>query len=183
MALNGNATAIIKVGHFYTATTNTVPPADYLAPEVAWAELGHTSIENIFALSSEGGESTVIRTLQADNLRETFSARTESFAITLQQLDQESEKLYFGSNAVFDADTSLLWVPNKPVPTEKAFLGVFRDGDYYFVIYAPKVSIKRGDDLDFGDGSNLTGLPLVITPLDVAGNDGAWAISPLLEVA
>ena len=139
--------------------------------------MGHTSLEDIFAASSEGGEQTVIGTLQNKSLRTTYSARTETFTFTLQQFDETALKLYYGGNAVVNG--ALLEVPADPVPTEGAFLAVFEDGDNYFAFYAPKAEIFRGDDLSIADTESLAGMPVNVTPLISGSNDFAYAVTPL----
>jgi hypothetical protein len=181
MALNDDATLIVGTGTYYTATTDTAFPADPLAPGGSWENVGHTSLEDIFAQASEGGEKTVIGTLQNASLRTTYSARSETFTFTLQQFDEAALKLYYGGNAVVNGE--LLEVPTDPVPTEKAFLAVFEDGENYFCFYAPKSEVFRGDDLSIADTESLAGLPVAVTPLVSGSNDYAYAVTPLGEVA
>lgn len=180
MALTDAAVAIIGTGVFYTATVATAAPANYLAPGVGWTHMGHTSIENILALQSEGGDVTTLGTLQAEVFRSTTTPRVDSFAIISNQWDLEVLKMYFGSNATQDATTKLLAVPSAPVATEKAFLAVFTAGAYNFAIHAAKVEIKRGDDLDISERNTIAGVPLLITPVSNAGSTSYWGITPLL---
>jgi hypothetical protein len=178
VALIDNATLVIGAGNFLTAVVGTALPADLKAPEVAWTNIGHTSLEDIFALSSEGGEATVVGTLQAKNLRTTYSARSESFQFTLQQFDKAALKLYYGSNAVENADGTL-GVPTNPAPTQAAFLAIFMDGETTFAFYAPKAEIFRADDMSISDTESLAGLPISVTPLVTGGNHWAYAVTPL----
>lgn len=184
MAKNDDATLIIGTGNFYTATVGTALPADLLAPEVAWVNVGNTSIEDIFGISSDGGDATTISTLQSKPLRTKFATRTETFTFTLQQFDLDSLKLYFGSNMVDTAgDGSLLGVPGDPTPTTAAFLAVFQDGENVFAFYAPKAEIFRQDDMSLSDTESLAGLPLGVTPLAYNANTWAYAITPLGSVS
>lgn len=180
MARNDAATLIIDTGHYFTATVGTALPTNLLSPEVAWDEIGNTSLEDIFALSSEGGDQTVIGTLQNKSLRTKYSARTESFTINLQQFDSAALKLYYGSNMVdVNSDGKLLGVPQSPTPTTKAFLAIFIDGENHFAFYAPKAEIFRGDDAEFSNTEDVASLPLKITPLINGSNTWAFAVTPL----
>lgn len=181
MAINDAAVLQINAGNYLTAPTDTVLPADLTAPEVAWVKVGHTSLEDIFNLSSEGGEATVLGTLQNKALRTTYSTRTDNLKFTLQQFDTASLKLYFGSNATLGT-AGEVQVPINPVPTTAAFLAIFLDGDNVFAFYAPKAEIFRGDDISVSDTESLAGLPLNVKPLISGSNDWAFAITPLGEV-
>ncbi|PSL04134.1 hypothetical protein CLV30_106139 [Haloactinopolyspora alba] len=181
MALNNAATLVVNDGNYLTAPEGTALPADLTAPEVDWENVGHTSLEEILALSSEGGEQTVLGTLQAKSLRTTYSPRTEAMTFTLQQFDRAALKLYFGSNAVENADGTL-GVPQTPQPTRCAFLAVFIDASNVFAFYAPSAEILRGDDLSVPDAESLAGLPLSVTPLVYGGNTWAYAVTPLGDV-
>ncbi len=178
MALNDNATLVIGAGNYFTAVTGTALPADLLSPEVAWENVGHTSIEDILAISSEGGEATVLSTLQNKTLRTKYSSRSETLAFTLQQFDEKSLKLFYGSNAPTLADGTI-GVPTEPVPTTCAFIGIFVDGSNVFAFYAPKAEIYRGDDLAIADTESLAGLPLGVKPLQLGTNTWTYAVTPL----
>lgn len=187
MALNDNAVLSVGTGHFYTAPYlvggPTAAPATVAllkAPAAPYAEIGHTSLEDILSISSEGGDATVLGTLQNKALRTAYSARTESLAITLQQFDQAALKLYYGSNTdVIAANSIFSGVPQTPTPSIVTFLAVFRDGVNVFAFYAPKAEIYRGDDLEVSDTESLVGLPLTVKPLQHDSNTWAYAVTPL----
>ena len=185
MALNDNATLVIGSGNYLTNAVGTPMPADLLDPNagivdpaVDWENVGHTSLEDIFSISSEGGEATVIGTLQNNSLRTKYSARTETMAIILQQFDKAALKLYYGSNAP-ELPDGTIGVPEQPVPTTAAFLAIFVDGENVFAFYAPKAEIYRGDDLSISDTESLAGLPIGIKPMKYGTNTWTYAITPL----
>lgn len=182
MALNDNATLVIGSGNYLTAPIGTDLPDDLLVPVSPWENVGHTSLEDIFSISSEGGEATTIGSLQNKSLRTKYSARTETMAFTLQQFDVKGLKLYYGSNAPVLPDGSV-GVPADPTPTVASFLAVFVDGENVFAFYAPKAEIYRGDDLSFGDTESLAGLPLGVKPMAYGANSWTYAITPLGTVA
>lgn len=178
MALNDNATLVIGAGNYFTADVGTEVPENLLSPGATWENVGHTSLEDIMSITSEGGEATVIGTLQNKSLRTKYSDRTETMAVILQQFDTAGLKLFYGSNAPVLAN-GMVGVPNDPKPTVCAFLAVFVDGDNHFAFWAPRVEIYRGDDLALGDTESLAGMPLAIKPMQYQTNDYTYAVTPL----
>ena len=172
MAIDNTAVLKVGTGHFYTAPVGTAKPADLRNPTGSWTEIGHTSVQDILSASSEGGETTTLRSLQNATLRQSVAARTEAFIMNLLQFDSAGLKLYYGSNATVSGTS--VKVPSNPTPTEVAWLVVFYDGQTTAAIYAPKVSIIRNDDLSIADTENLAQLSLKVTPLNYGAND--WPI-------
>jgi hypothetical protein len=180
---NDNATLVVGAGNFYTAPTGTAMPSSIaVAPSAPWDSVGHTSLEDIFSATSDGGEATTLGTLQAKALRTTYSPRTESFAITVMQFDRRRLRLYYGANAPL-LPNGTLGVPLSPEPTECAWLAIFADGSRNFGIYSPKTEIFRGDDLAVSDAESLAGLPLNVKPLVYSTNAWAYAVTPLGGIA
>jgi hypothetical protein len=179
MAKNDNATLVVGSANFFTAPVGTpMPPSLSDVPASPWENVGHTSLSDVFSISSDGGDATTLGTLQNKALRTTYSPRTESFAITVQQFDRKSLRLYYGSNAPLLPDGTL-GVPSNPQPSQKAFLIIFVDGANRFGLYAPKTEIFRADDLSVADAESLVGLPLSVKPLQYSTNDWAYALTPL----
>lgn len=172
MALNDLAVLKAGAGHFYTAPVGTAMPTDLRTPGAAWTHMGHTSVQDILASKSEGGDVTTLRSLQNKSLRQSIAPRTESFSMNLLQFDTAALKLFYGANAA--VTTTGVRAPQNPVPTEAAWLVVFIDGNSTSGIYAPKASIFRGDDFTVSDTENLAQLNLTVTPLGYGTND--WAI-------
>lgn len=183
MALNSNATLVVGAGNFFTAPYDDVTPADLPAdlsvtPAAPWVNVGHTSLEDIFSVSSEGGEATTLGTLQARTLRTSYSARADAFNIVLQQFDIDSLRFYFGANATVGAGGELQ-VPANAEPSIVSFLAIFIDGTNQFGFYAPKAEVIRGDDLAIADAESLAGLPIQVKPVVHGTNDWAYAVTPL----
>lgn len=177
MALDNNATLIVSGGDFYTAPVGTSFPDDLDAIPSAWEKVGHTSLDDILSFESEGGDATVVGTLQNPSLRVRYSARTESWTFNLQQFDVAGLRLFYGSNAAIV--DGLLQVPATPTPTTAAFLIVFRDQGRAFPIYAPKTEILRGDNLEISDTESLASLPIKVTPLQYGANTWTYALKPI----
>ena len=186
MALNDDAVLVIGAGNYFTAPVDTPIPAALTSVTTPWENIGHTSLEDIFGITSEGGEASTIATLQNKALRTKRTARTDTISIVLQQFDEAGLKLYFGSNMVADAagvGSGFLGVPMDPTPTTCAFLAVYVDGDNIFAMYAPKAEIYRSDDVDAGDDETPASLPLGVKPLQSGTNTWALAVTPLGAVA
>lgn len=186
MSLNDAATLIIGAGNYFTAPyialTPTPMPSDLEVIASPFEAVGHTSLEDIFNMSSEGGEATQIGTLQNKALRTKYSPRTDAINFTLQQFDTPSLKLYFGSNATIGTNGEVQ-VPSEPTPTVCTFLAVFIDGENYFGIYAPKAEIFRADGIAAADTESLAGLPLQVKPQIHGTNKWAYAVTPLGDVS
>lgn len=177
MALNNDAVLKVGTGDFYTGEIGAEVPVDLLNPGVEFEHMGHTSIDDILNSASEGGEITNLPSLQNPNLRQSISARTESYNINLHQFDERAMKLFFGANSEVTLDGHVRPAKN-PVPTEVSWLFVFRDGDRVGGIYAPKASIIRGDDFSISDTESLQRLNLRITPLIHDTNEYAIEFIP-----
>jgi len=183
LALDSSKTLVVGAGNFFTApyvpaTPAALPTNLKVTPAAPWVDMGHTSLEDIFSVASEGGEATSLGTLQSKTLRTTYSPRSETFNITLQQFDSASLKLYFGGNAGVGTGQELQ-VPMTPTPTVSSFLAIFIDGTNAFAFYAPKAEILRGDDLSLSDTESLAGLPIAIKPIPHSTNTWAYAVTPL----
>ena len=179
MAFSDSAVPIVATAKFYTAVTGTAVPTNYLSPAVAWDNFGHTSLDNIFALSSEGGDVTVLGTLQSPQFRTRVAPRTDSFALVSNQFDLDHYKMYFGSNATQDSTSKLVRVPNAPTAVEKAFLAVFDAGDKAFAIYAERCEFKRNEDLSIDSTEAIAGIPIQVTPLTYNGSTSNWGLTTL----
>lgn len=183
MALIDNAVLVPNAGNYFTSEVGTEIPTDLTTITAEWANIGHTSLEDVLAFSSEGGEKTTLGTLQNKALRNTYTPRVDAMALTLQQFDVEALRLYYGSNAVdVNGDGTLIGVPQNPAPTTRAFLAVFIDGNSVFAVYAPKAEIFRGEAVEIADTESLAGLPLSITPLIYGDNQWPYALTPLAVV-
>jgi hypothetical protein len=182
MALNDAATLVVGSGNYFVAPVGTPLPTDLLSPTSPWTNIGHTSLEEFFVPESEGGEATTLGTLQNRTLRTVYSTRTETFKLVLQQFDADSIKFHYGANAE-TVEGGMIGVPESARPSERAFLGLFVDGENFFGVYAPKSEIYRSDNLTLGDGQTLAGLPIGVKPMKFSSNRWTFAVTPLGEMA
>lgn len=178
MALNDNATLALDSGNYFTAPVGTALPTDLDAIDAEWENIGHTSLEDILSVESEGGEATVLGTLQNKSLRTRRSPRTETINFTLRQFDTAALRLYYGANAEV-LPNGLVTNPSNPTPTSAAFLAVYVDGDNRFALWIPRCEILRADDLSIEDTESLAGLPIGVTPLQHGSNAYTYAVTPL----
>lgn len=182
MARSDDATLVIGGGTMYTAPVGTAYPTDISTVDAitagGWEEIGHTSREDIFSMNSEGGEVTILGSLQVAELRTKRTPRSDTFRVNMIQWDTETLKFYMGANAEVDTENGLLGVPSDPSPVARAFLAVFTDGPRQFAVYTPKSEFGAGDSIDFSDTESLTTLPVDIKPLSHEGKV-AWFVSPL----
>lgn len=181
MALDATKTAQLTDAHFYVAPVGTAIPTDLNAPGVDWVEIGHTSAESALTFSTDGGDKETLASFQADSLRVSRSAQTDSMQLTLLQIDDTTLELVFGSNIVdINGNGTLMGVPTSPVASQRAFLAVLKDGNTPFAIYAPNCDMLRsGEGVGLGEKSSLAELVLDITPLQHATNTWAWSITTL----
>jgi hypothetical protein len=180
MPLNDDATLSVGTGRFYLGPVGTDYPADPLAVPNVWTDVGHTALEEFLTFEAEGGEPTVLATLQNKSLRTVYSARQESINLTLHQFDRAALRWFNGANSV-DLPNGLIGVPDSPVPTEAAFLAVLVDGLHHFAIWGPKVEVMRVDNPSMGDGETLAGLPIGIKPMRYQENSWTYALTPMGE--
>lgn len=181
MALDDDAVLNPAVGHYYFAPVGTAKPTDPMAPAAPWADLGHTSLEEPFGITSEGGETTTLGTWQNKKLRNVNAPRVQSVAFVLQQWDADALKLYYGSNSATASDGSIR-EPENPVETEGALYVLVEDGFDQVAFYWPRVSVYRADDISF-DSEALAGLPVRATILGTTGQDWISEITPKGDLA
>ena len=183
MAINDTSTLVVKTGRFYVNEVGTAAPTALDRASLltaGWEELGHTSLDDILSWATEGGETTTLGSLQSPSLRQTTSARTESFTTTLLQWDAATLPFYFGGNMeLIEGSDIFMGVKSAPESIRRAFLVVFEDGQNRFPVYAPAASIGRGDDLAIDSTEDLAGLPIQISLLNHEGNDWAFAVAPI----
>lgn len=177
MALTDDAVLVPAVGHYWFAPTpGQARPADPLAPTTPWVDLGHTSLDSPFGITSDGGDKTVLGTWQNTSLRSTYAPRVESITFELKQWDETSLKLYYGSNATIGTDGQVQ-VPASPTPTTGALYVIVQDGAEQVLFYWPSVEIFRADDISF-DAENLAGLPVAATVMMTSGQGWLYEVSP-----
>ncbi|WP_117198979.1 hypothetical protein [Nocardiopsis sp. TNDT3] len=179
MALDDDADLVPAVGEYwFHPVENTPPPADEDTPTAeGYGDLGHTALEDPFAINGEGGEETVLGTWRNRSKRTVYSPRVDRVAFVLQQWTEDNYKLYYGANAELDPTTGYVMVPDNPVPVTGTLWTLIRDGDETLPLWFPRVSIYRADDIT-ADPQALMGLPVRATILGRSGQKDLYGLKP-----
>ena len=187
MGLHDDATLNVTTGDVWIHAVGTAFPGDISNPAGSgWTRIGHTSVDEVLSVSSEGGETTVLSTLQSKSLRTKKSPKTTTYSITVMQWDLYTLQLYYGTQDPVEASgiaAGLLGVPDDPTPLQKAVIIVVWDGDTPFAWYAPKADVIGGDDPSLTDTTSLSGLQINITPLNYNGSVKKVYVLPIVTDA
>jgi hypothetical protein len=152
MALQDNAVITAARGYIYTAPEGTAAPtpAEVAAFNPAagfsgWADLGHTSAEDLPEFGFDGGDTEARGTWRVDALRTVVTeAAVDYVTFHLLQFDEEALSLYYGQ-ANTSTTTGVFRVAGSGTATRRALLIVIVDGDISIAFYAPKCDIRRDD--------------------------------------
>lgn len=168
MALNDNAVIIPGTGHVYFAPAGTPQPTDLTDPGYPWTDIGHTSSDNNFKITKDGGDSNILGTWQNPALRERRDPVVYALTFNLLQVTNETLALYFGGG---DATVSgKFGVSLTPRPQERALFVRIVDGDVEVPLYVPKVSVASDDDVE-ADIEKFLEFPVRATILGVTGQN------------
>lgn len=179
MALNGDTVLKLSRADFYVAPVGTPVPSDLsLEPASPWEHTGHTSIEDILVATTEGGETTTLGSIQAASLKTSTAPAIRSFTVNHLQWDTATLQLYYGSNAVVNADGSVD-VPETAIPTEKAWLARLRDGNTFGGFYSKRTSIIGDGDISIADSDSLAQIPVKYTPMIVGSEVSSLKFIPM----
>ena len=183
MAFNSDSVLKPTRADFYWAKTGTPKPADIFGVIPSpWDNMGHSSIEDILNVSTEGGEPTQLGSLQNTSLRTSVSAAVRSFTVNFLQWDAPTLKMYYGANTEISADGTVR-IPEQPLPSEGAWLAVLSDGDARGGFYATKCSAIGDGDFSISDTDSLAQLPIRFTPISVEGAAHAFEFLPIKRKA
>lgn len=173
MSLDDTAVMRPGTGHFLLRDPNTAGPsfaeleafvADTTVLPTGNTDLGNTSLNDVLAFDSEGGDSTVIGSWQKKSLKEIVTAEAvDYFTTTALQISNDNLDLYFGAG---DASGTDEWVaPSTSSKTEKGVTIVMFDGSDWAAVDCGKVSIGRDTGINV-DPEYFLGFPLRFTILD-----------------
>lgn len=168
MALDDNAVIIPGQGHVFFAPAGTPQPDDLDVPGYPWTDIGHTSSDNNFKITKDGGDSNILGTWQNPALRERRDPVVYALTFNLLQISNEVLSLYFGGG---DASVSgSFGVSLTPKPQERALFVQIVDGDITVPLYVPKVSVASDDDVE-ADVEKFLEFPVRATILGVTGGN------------
>lgn len=168
MALNDNAVIIPGTGHVYFAPAGTPQPTSLTSPGYPWVDIGHTSSDNNFKITKDGGDSNILGTWQNPALRERRDPVVYSLTFNLLQITNDTLSLYFGGG---DASVSgKFGVSLVPTPQARAVFVRIVDGDVEVPLYIPKASVASDDDVE-ADVEKFLEFPVRATILGVTGQN------------
>lgn len=154
MGFNPNATIIPGKGTVLVADPDKAPPIDYMTLNPAdptsfataapgWEALGHTSRENMVAMSKEGGEATQSGSWWDEALVSNYAATNWSIVVNSLQVDALTLGLAFGGGTLDTAKGSYAVKDIKP--TAKALFILMVGGNSRMGIYIPNTTVSIGD--------------------------------------
>lgn len=171
MAVNDTAFVVPTRGFVYLAPVGTAAPtvADLAAPATPFAILGHVGTadgDGLPTFTSDGGDVTTLGSWNKAAVRTTTEPLTQSVEFSASQLDAESLRLYTSADGGDVAGRFDVFGHEVNQGVQTALLIVIQDGTTRVGWYAPKVEVRRGDDIEFDPEGPLL-LPLSATLLDV----------------
>lgn len=182
MARNLNRVQVWTTGYFFMNTNaSDTAPTDWstfwnaginstTAPS-GWVEIGHTDRDNPLTITREGGESTIITTLQGGVI-ESRSAVTYYMDFISLQLDEVTMPLFFSggtstssaSNA-FSLSSIDFSVPKTETIQARGLVAVFVDGKKRDVFYARAANIGANGSIT-GPSPRQVPLRATVTGVD-----------------
>jgi len=132
-----------------------------------WENLGHTSKDNLFAFSRDGGEKTVLDSYMADGISTVYDSVQWSLGVNPIQIDKNALDLSFGGN--FDTDGGYI-VPSSNVGLSKALVMLLTDGTANMLFYIPNTNVSIGDAPTL-DAAKFLELPLSASILAAPTSD------------
>lgn len=154
MGFNPAATIIPGKGTVLVADPDKAPPVDYMTLNPAdktalataapgWETLGHTSRENMVAMSKEGGEATQSGSWWEEALVSNYAATNWGLTVNSLQVDALTLGLAFGGGTLDATKGSYLVKDIKP--TAKALYILMVGGNTRMGIYIPNTTVSIGD--------------------------------------
>lgn len=192
MSLNDAAVVYPNTAHFFLGNADTaVEPllsaieayvADTTTPITGLTNLGHTTLDNVMAWGSDGGDSEVKGSLQNKSLREVLtSEKVDYFTVNSMQVkDNEVLTLYYGGGDTSSANR--FGTPDNAVIQNRAVLVIIFDDEGPLGMYAQKCSVRADDSIQM-PADDFTSLPLRFTPLKVSGKSRIVWIADALGAA
>jgi hypothetical protein len=180
MALNDAAVFTAAVGYVYIADPSTAPPTPTELTTLTledpsgwtasgWANIGHTSRNDMPEFGFEGGDSEIRGSWQKKKLREvTTDEPIDTLVVQLLQFDDEALGLYYGPNQ--SATPGVFGVKSSSATVEKALLVAIEDGSERLGFWVPKSSIKRDDAIQL-PVDDFASMPIRATFLDDGVNN------------
>lgn len=158
MALDDDAVLTAARGYIYLAPADTVSPTDTVIEDftptvpglpVGWANLGHTSRDDLPEFGFDGGDTETKGTWQNESLKQVVTEVAVDFVtFTLLQFDVDTLALYYGvDNAAVSGAKRFTVTGSAVALPRRALLIIVRDGTTNVAFYAPRADLKREDSV------------------------------------
>lgn len=177
--VNSDAYIVPTRGFVYLAPVGTEAPslADLAAPPEPWQILGHVGTadgDGLPVFPSDGGDVTTLGSWNQQAVRTTTEPLTETVEFSASQIDAESLRLYTGADGGSAANRFEVFGHEVNSGTQTALLIVIQDGNTRIGWWAPKVEVRRGDDIELDPEGPIL-LPLSCTLLDLDDDTPRYA--------
>lgn len=155
LAINDNSLVIPGKGTLFVGDKNAPLPSDGIAAfkdinkasigtGSVFYNLGHTSSENLFSLTPDGGDATTLRTWLRESVKTIYD--DISWAIAGKSVQWDQDTLQFIYNGWADADGKGTIVGAAKKSLERSLVLIAGDGDSPLGFYLPNVSISFDGD-------------------------------------
>lgn len=162
----------------FAANTSTLPKGSQI--------LGHTSREDLVAMSKDGGDSEVLGSWEQEQIETIVSsAATEYIDVTAHQFDNSVFSLYYGGGD--DTQAGRFAVPKNAVPPKKSLTIVYLTRGQVVGQFFANTSVRGEDAMEHSVDAYST-IPLRFTVLDptdggarqvwIGRNFGAATVDP-----
>lgn len=171
MAVNSDAYVVPTIGRVYLAPVGTeAPSVDALsAPESPWEIVGHVGTadgDGLPAFVADGGDVTSLGSWNQRVVRSVAEPLTETVEFSMSQVDETSLSLYTSADGGAAANRFDVMGSEVGQGRDHAMLIVIQDRQLYLGWHASKVTVRRGDDIEFDPEGPIL-LPLSCTLLDL----------------
>lgn len=150
MTANVSTTIVPGHGTLFIAPVNTPLPAmpvlsafGLTVTPAGWENLGHTSKDNLFSFSVNGGDKTTLDSYLSDGIKVIYAAKQWTLGINSLQVDKNALDLAF--NGSFDPATGGYIVPSSNDGLARALFLYLTDGTGSLGFYVPNTTITLGD--------------------------------------
>ena len=171
MAVNSDAYVVPTIGRVYLAPVGTPAPdvSELGSPASPWEIVGHVGTadgDGLPTFVADGGDVTSLGSWNQRVVRSVAEPLTETVEFSMSQVDETSLSLY--TSAEGGSTTNRFDVMGSEIGQGRdyALLIVIQDRDLYLGWHASKVTVRRGDDIEFDPEGPIL-LPLSCTLLDL----------------
>lgn len=127
------------------------PSSGALTTPSGYTNFGHTSLDNDFSPTYDGGDTTTRGSRQNSLLRQTVATITEGLQVNAIQIDKDQLAYYYGTST--GTTEGKFEAPDTRSPLEKAVIIIYVDGSRKVAEYHPRAAItSQGAIVNAADG-------------------------------